>query len=393
MIRINTSLTGNTFYSYVKTPVETGNTYYLMVLNNNFLKDEKRFIIEDISTGATPNIFNIYITHDQSNEDVTTPTLYLDNWQGYNDYKIYYRNGLINSYYMDEDYLVAEGIMYIYNDYTCYEPTTGTTTINYTYNNLCDTGTTSTGQTYVTGTTESIGTGAPSGITGLSLWLRPEELSGYTDTSGITYWSDVSGRGKNAYVTWDNPTWDSTGGPVGGGAVKFSGVTSNPQFFTITDMGLSNGDDLTIYVVHKSITDKDSTLICSVYDCYGGFLCGANPNDNGSLRMKGHQNVYSTGAVTASGYLDGTWKLVKLEYNSDTDVYINSVASGEAVGTSILEDNYKTWYIGMSIPYSDYLYENTFFEGYISEIIVYNKILSASENTDITNYISDKYGI
>lgn len=136
MININISDTGNTFSLYVR-DLPKGGLKFLMVLYNDFLKQEKRFILTDTSS-INKNTFIIQITNDPSLEDLTIPKLYLHNWVGYNKYKIYYNDGIVTSYTMSETYLISQGYMYIYDDRTCYEPITGTTTLDYEFNYICD---------------------------------------------------------------------------------------------------------------------------------------------------------------------------------------------------------------------------------------------------------------
>lgn len=131
MIYIDISLSANTFYTHT---IASGNGYSLMVLENVLLRDELRFKIWNGNTSSL-NIFTIYPVSATTLVDYNTAKLYLDNRSGYNYYKIYYDGGVVNSYYMTEDKLVSEGLMYIINpDEIKYSPTyTSGVTSAYTF--------------------------------------------------------------------------------------------------------------------------------------------------------------------------------------------------------------------------------------------------------------------
>jgi len=143
MIYINTDAS-NTFNMYIgNSPAEKGE--FLCVIENPTLRKIKKFKIIDNSQLITnKNTFTINITHIPIAENLLTPVLYLDNWLGYNYFKIYYSGGTVpNTLIMSESALIAEGIFNIYSNSICYTPRTGTTTLDYGFNLTC------TGTTYI----------------------------------------------------------------------------------------------------------------------------------------------------------------------------------------------------------------------------------------------------
>lgn len=133
MIYLDPSLSANTFYMYIKEPPKGT---FLMTLTNSLLRDTLRFKIVDSNTSSI-NIFTIYPVSATTLVDYATAKLYLNNRIGYNEYQIYYDQGVVNSYYMSEDKCIASGLCYIENSQdTHFMPITGSTTLtyNFTYN-------------------------------------------------------------------------------------------------------------------------------------------------------------------------------------------------------------------------------------------------------------------
>lgn len=119
MIYIDTDIVHNTWYSDIKDSyVNTGNTAFVMKIYNPLHRETKDLYIYDGSSTTDKNIFTIHITHTPSQESGITSTLYLDNWLGQNDYKIYYISGTTDgNYNPSEIYLIDSGILYIYNEH------------------------------------------------------------------------------------------------------------------------------------------------------------------------------------------------------------------------------------------------------------------------------------
>jgi len=232
-----------------------------------------------------------------------------------------------------------------------------------------------------------------SSLSGLSLWLKAD--AGVTIGGGnVNTWADQSSNGNNATgPATKKPTFVSNG-INGKPAMSFNGST---QLFTIND---SNSLDLircSIYVVLK----RNANGIGNE------FVLAKNPDNSSGTPVYYHLAKVSGGnsrfiVYTTSGYAsnidsqrdlgDGAARIMSFIYNGTTnDSYVNGIKTNSTDGYGDIITSTGSLQIGGS----DQSLSGTqwYFNGYISEIIIFNRALNTTEDLSVTTYLNSKYAI
>lgn len=230
-------------------------------------------------------------------------------------------------------------------------------------------------------------TNAFSGISGLSLWLRADCVTGNAadpaDNSTVTTWSDFSGNGNNA-TAWGTPTFQSDAAnlinsqPV----VNFNGSST----FTSIDIRAITRPNITIFSVYK-LRGTNQVGIWGIDD--GGwdrfFMAKWNGND-GIISHSGTTTVPNSG-------VNNTTKLITTVYrynvSSGSSVYdngsfINSFtdnAAESAAQTSLRIGSIGAIGSGYALV------------GDVAEIIVFSQALSDSDRKTVHGYLNTKYNL
>jgi hypothetical protein len=216
----------------------------------------------------------------------------------------------------------------------------------------------------------------PTSISGMTTWFEP--TSGITTSSGYT-------------ISWT----DQVGGRV---------ATATPGA-TFTRTNVLNGYS----GITASITNN-SQMVWAVQDTYSSFtIFGVLQRLSGGT----HNPQYLAGVVSAQGigvaYDDGTGYKPFI-FDGATSMVLQG-------GSNITTPQYLTWGLSTSIGFINQngtqvasnagnpnaqsikmIFENSesgfrALQGTIWEVLIYNRILSAGEITQVQNYISSKYGI
>jgi len=232
-----------------------------------------------------------------------------------------------------------------------------------------------------------------SSLSGLSLWLKAD--AGVTMGGGnVNTWADQSPNGNNATgPATKKPTFVSNG-INGKPAMSFNGTT---QLFTIND---SNSLDLirfSIYVVLKRNANGTGNE----------FVLVKNPNNSSDAPVYYHLAKVNGSnsrfiAYTTSGYAsnidtlvdlgDGAARIMSFIYNGTTnDSYVNGIKTDSTYGYGDIITSTGSLQIGgsdQSLSGAQW-----YFNGYISEIIIFNRALNTTEHLSVTNYLNDKYAL
>ena len=242
----------------------------------------------------------------------------------------------------------------------------------------------------------------PSDVTGLVVWLDGSDPNGNStppsNNFGITTWVDKSGASRSATGTGATYKAAATVGGIKNtlGTMFFSNsgyripYTSFPQSFTIISLFrveralntdgtlMSVGNDSSCYVL-SGPTD------CVVYFgiMSGNFQAGVG---NGS-------NSWLAGGVapqTPTTLIRGQWVIGTMTYdqgNKITERFINGIKMSSTTDTSV-QAQWNDMYIGLPGPNgTDYR-----LNGYIGEILIYNKVLTNSDRQKVEGYVTNKYG-
>lgn len=168
-------------------------------------------------------------------------------------------------------------------------------------------------------------------------------------------------------------------------ALKFDGID---DFMTIPALSL-NTNTLTIFLVGK----RDQ------YSHYQGVLSGFNSSNSddiadGSLIAFYDQNSYTTIASgqnysNVRGLGDNKPYILATVFNGIKNVnFINGNIGTNAKGSPIF--NINRFYVGARYNMNQ---ADSFFNGYLSEIIIFDRALNGEERKSIEQYLSRKYSI
>lgn len=229
-----------------------------------------------------------------------------------------------------------------------------------------------------TGTTGGMRLPAPPPVpavvtSGLVLYLDAGNAASYPG-SGTT-WTDLSGNGNNVTLV-NSPTWNSIEG------FTFNGIN---QYGTLPMSGFPSGAGArTSSVWFKPLGNASVQKWVLSYGNSSTAQIFATGAANGFVFLGGFNYDYQTGY----GISSGTRYHVTFAFNGTTlSLYVNgsffSSTNFSSLNTVLTEAN-----IGrLSAPYGQY------FEGSTSEVMLYNRALSASEILQNYNVTKTRYGL
>lgn len=228
----------------------------------------------------------------------------------------------------------------------------------------------------------NIGGPAPQTIQGLKLWLDANDSTTlFQDSSATTLatsdgdpvgcWKDKSGNAKNATQTDGTKkparTNNIQNGKIG---ITYDGVN---DYLQTADLGLTV-QPYSYYFVGKFLSlINDRRQIAGL-------------NERGNLDINPGINVYAGagGMINIKTAPTNTF-LARIEYNGASSLYQENngtIYTGDA-GTGVPNGIYLNTYL----PFGVYGNVRQF------ELCIYNRLLSASEITKITNYLNTKWGV
>jgi hypothetical protein len=213
---------------------------------------------------------------------------------------------------------------------------------------------------------------APSGLSGLQLWLDgADEATKTLNGANVSAWADKSGNGRNATQATpaNQPTNVSGGAPSAG----VSGVAATNKFMTLTSLSL--GTAATIAVV------------CTAQVTAAGYVWSNGVGSNGLLSnhvATGDLEWYNT--PDRQKYADdpvtnNRYRTVTTQANGVSLVGRSNGAQVFSVVPAVALSSIATIGAATTGPASPY-------RGVIHEIIIYNRVLSAGEITQLETYLA-----
>ena len=208
---------------------------------------------------------------------------------------------------------------------------------------------------------------APTDLTGLSLWLKADagvSLSG----SNVTAWADQSGNGNNAIGT-DNPVYIS------------SLINGNPSIDFFTNTGyfdlISNIDPIkTIICIYK--TNSTPADYQAIVESNSGLYSAISSNQFGTYL--GAEIGYDTLIADTSYIL-----MIESDDGVNSNGYINDSSYSDSNGGGFNDRGYVQIGAGQSGGQPC--------NGYISEVIIYDRVLTTPERQQVEAYLNQKYAI
>lgn len=231
---------------------------------------------------------------------------------------------------------------------------------------------------------ESIGGGASS----FRLWLKADKITGLTDGSTVSSWTDYSGNNNNATQSIEaNKPFFITGISTLNGkpAVRFDGTS---DFMSLASQVIGSQQFTIFAVVNSTAVSPANREIFSNWDTTNTMTSIFIGHGNVSLtKIRLTDELANGGDVT---FPSTHYILTGMSSSSNVTTYKNGAqigAKGSAFGTPrVLTTAY---YIGKQGSYSG----GEYWMGDIAEIIVYDGALSASDGNVILNYLAGKYNI
>jgi hypothetical protein len=223
---------------------------------------------------------------------------------------------------------------------------------------------------------------------GLEQWLRADQAQASLDGAGSGTWQDQSGNGHDATPSAMQPLLTADGRNCQA-AWQFTGN----QSFSFT-LPIAGWGEMTVFLVAKAANANAPT------NSFAGNSAIAWTEDEpwGNTFVSPYQtNVYASFGTTQVGNTlyysrpgggagqDFTTTRAVHDHGTDS-LYINNMLVQSRSGKlSVLGGVTGGGTIGAGMG-------NTFFHGEISEILVYDRVLSADEAAVVESYLAEKYG-
>lgn len=237
----------------------------------------------------------------------------------------------------------------------------------------------------VAGTRNLVTGNPPSSISSLRLWLKADAITGLADGASVTTWSDSSGQGNNAIQasTPLKPTYKINivnGLPV----VRF--VALSGQHFGFADVfsGFTAGE---VFIIVKDNIDPPLAIDVDGLWTFGtsGLRTHFPFSDSVLYDGWGSDTRKTTGDPTLS--LASAFRLYNVSSQANEWVSrINGVQHFRTVTNTV--GFTATAYLGRSNVTG-----NSYLDGDIAEIVIFNAVLSSFDRTQIQAYFSSKYNL
>ena len=258
-------------------------------------------------------------------------------------------------------------------------------------------------ETPVTGTPIWTGISAaqPDSLTGLTLWLKADAITGVASGGKLTSWNDNSGLGNHMSEALNPPNYFTNiinGLPV----VRFNPASTQRLGRSILGSDVFSTNETDIFIVQKQNAATVATVTLCWYGpplAYGNNTVLVHLSHTDSLHFYYGANINSLIGAQPTGW-DNTFHIVTLTHKSvgTTDpssnrsqIAINGLLSylnlvpGQALDTTQTGPLY--------IGFQDHGAGVNYFDGDIAEIIIYNRKLTDTERRGVELYLSDKYAI
>lgn len=257
------------------------------------------------------------------------------------------------------------------------------------------------------------GAGATPVTAGLVVKLDGSTMSTVPDTITqevqVTSWADRSGLGNDAVHTGGDHVPIIAYGvtPAGGNAVKFDG--SSTQYLEVAATESLESTELSWYFVFRPGALDQGRILNSAYGdfnpdpsqtnlSYAGW--GSMPANNARLRAQvrtttaGFAAAEVTGIINTNQFFIGGGRWAPLEGTGEVEVVaINQAGQREAAletgANGVPQDHIFTW-IGSGAGHTSGTPASPY-TGEIAEILIFNRKLSDTEQTELETYLADRH--
>ena len=218
----------------------------------------------------------------------------------------------------------------------------------------------------------------------LRMWLRADE-GVTTVSSAVSQWNDLSGNSLNfsQSTAIKRPSFSSSSITLGGKpSLDFDGI--DDQLNSTLFSGISNSS-CTVFILGSG---NNQNISSAVY-------LGVNTNANGFWLMRRATNE-RFGLFHKNGLLQGNSVLPQSGYNFRIFSAIKSLNTSLITKVNGSQDAISTTSTFTS-SFTDNVIQigagnnSAFINGSIAEVLIYNRVLTATEQTQIEKYLMDKY--
>ncbi|MBO9610639.1 MAG: DUF4832 domain-containing protein [Paenibacillaceae bacterium] len=224
------------------------------------------------------------------------------------------------------------------------------------------------------------------------LWLKADSITGLNNGDNVSAFADSSGNANHAVQNTSAKQPKYYANVVNGkAAVRFDGTDDYMSMGSPASLNLQN--DATIITVAKS----QGTAVRGIYG--RGEALRISSSDT-AARLWVRNTSHTVQTVSGTVY-SGTWNALGGTY-SQADGKLNFYKNGSLAGSGYLggqirnispDDQPNTIGAYMAWHTGDQKYIDSFFQGDIAEVIIYNRVLTANERQDVFAYLSAKYGL
>lgn len=228
-------------------------------------------------------------------------------------------------------------------------------------------------------------TNAFSGISGLTLWLRADCVSGNAadpaDNTTVNTWTDLSGLGNNATANGSPTFRDSASYLINSQPViNFNGSST----FNSIDIRAVTRPNISIFSVYKLRSNNQVGIWGNDNGNWDRFFMARWVNNNGIVSHSGQTTVPNSGVADTTKFIT---TIYKHNVSSGSSVYDNGNLVSAFSDTSDANDAFSNIRIG-SINQSSY---NLI--GDIAEIIIFSQVLSDADRKTVNGYLNTKYNL
>ena len=225
-------------------------------------------------------------------------------------------------------------------------------------------------------------------IADLQIWYDGADLTTYipsaSDEGQITQWTDKSSFAHNANPNGGSakPTYENTTLQNGYGYIEFDG-NDNLNVNPFTQLNGATG--FTIFVVSNVLTATGTEYMTDTDTADFGMF-----SDGGTMKLTMSGGYTRTTDATVSA---DTWHQhtliydggsTSLTYRLDKTTAGTAASSGSVPATTGAAG---TFYIGDNDAQTGGL------SGYVAEVIIFNRVLTSTEYSNVENYLSNKWGL
>lgn len=235
--------------------------------------------------------------------------------------------------------------------------------------------------------------------TGMTLWLDASDAStinggSVSSDASVTSWADKSGSGHDfANVDGTAPIFVSDVAALNNKpAIRFNNNGALRTTATLADMINTTGSDsFTSFFVFRPLSvdtdtanlwQDDAVIMDSQSGGTGGYW-GLALRSSGSVYGYG----YSAGAKYSSSTFTPSQAYVATYYKDGTKLYLKINGQTGAASADITDIDNTTYPLRIGTG------RDSYYEGDVGEIIIYNKLLTLSERVKIENYLATKWNV